>query len=46
MIQYTLTEYVKLLTEKRFQDIDFTVVKGHIPCLSEYLPGSVVICSS
>ena len=34
-IQYTLMEYVALLTEKRFQDVDFTVVKDHIPLLSE-----------
>lgn len=33
MIQYTLMEYVKLLTEERFHDVDFTVVKDHVPCL-------------
>mmetsp|Transcript_11154 Transcript_11154/g.19589 ORF Transcript_11154/g.19589 Transcript_11154/m.19589 type:complete len:998 (+) Transcript_11154:30-3023(+) len=33
-IQYTLREYVALLTETRFQDVDFTVVKDHIPALS------------
>ena len=31
MIQYTLVEYVKLMTEARFQNVDFTVMKAHIP---------------
>lgn len=35
MIQFTLKEYVKLLAESRFKDVDFAVVKAHIPFLSE-----------
>ena len=35
MIQYTLKEYVALLTEERFHDIDFTVIKDHIPFLRD-----------
>ena len=35
MVHYTLKEYVTLLTEKRFQDADFTVVTEHIPFMSE-----------
>mmetsp|Transcript_26297 Transcript_26297/g.56470 ORF Transcript_26297/g.56470 Transcript_26297/m.56470 type:complete len:997 (-) Transcript_26297:1437-4427(-) len=35
MIQFTLKEYVALLTEKRFQNVDFTVIKDHIPFLRD-----------
>ena len=35
MIQYTLLEYVKLMTEERFQTVDFTVMKEHIPFLRD-----------
>lgn len=35
MIQYTLKEYVALLTEKRFENVDFAVVKDHIPFLRD-----------
>ncbi|KAL7539494.1 hypothetical protein ACHAXR_011486, partial [Thalassiosira sp. AJA248-18] len=33
--QYTLKEYVVLLTQKRFHDVDFSVIKDHIPFLKE-----------
>jgi hypothetical protein len=35
MAQHALNEYVALLTEKRFEDVDFSAVKAHIPFLSE-----------
>lgn len=35
LIQYTLKEYVALLTEDRFRDVDFTVVKTYIPFFGE-----------
>ena len=35
MIQFTLQEYVALLTEERFEDVDFAVVKVHIPFFSK-----------
>lgn len=35
LIQYTLKEYVALLTEERFRDVDFTVVKTYIPFFGE-----------
>ena len=31
VVQFTLKEYVSLLTEPRFHDVDWTVVKEHIP---------------
>ena len=34
MMQYVLKEYVALLTEKRFHDVDFTVVRDHIPFMA------------
>ena len=33
--QYVLHEYIALLTEERFHDVDFTVVKDHIPILAD-----------
>ena len=35
MIQFTLKEYVALLTEERFHDVDFAMVKTHVPFLSK-----------
>ncbi len=35
MVMYTLKEYVALLTEHAFQDVDFKVVKTHIPFLED-----------
>ena len=35
LVQYTLQEYVALLTEYRFRDVDFTVVKTYIPFFGE-----------
>lgn len=35
MIQFTLKEYVALLSEERFEDVDFAVIKAHIPFLSK-----------
>ena len=35
MAQNSLLDYVWLLADKRFQDVDFTVVKDHVPFLSE-----------
>ncbi len=35
LAQQTLNEYVLLLTDKRFEDVDFAAVKKHIPSLSE-----------
>mmetsp|Transcript_17588 Transcript_17588/g.35978 ORF Transcript_17588/g.35978 Transcript_17588/m.35978 type:complete len:745 (-) Transcript_17588:890-3124(-) len=35
MIQFTLVEYVKLMTEDRFQTVDFMVMKEHIPFFNE-----------
>ncbi len=35
MIELTLKEYVALLTEERFESVDFAVVKAHIPFLSK-----------
>ena len=37
MIEFTLREYIALLTEERFHDVDFAVVKAHIPFLSKFL---------
>ena len=33
--QQTLSELLALLTDKRFEDVDFAVVKAYIPFLSE-----------
>lgn len=33
MIQYVLEQYVVLLSDDRFRDVDFTVVKEHLSCL-------------
>lgn len=35
MVQFTLKEFVALLSEERFHDVDFTVVKVHIPFLGK-----------
>jgi NhaP-type Na+/H+ or K+/H+ antiporter len=35
VIQHSLTEYVSLLSEKRFYDLDFTVVREHVPFLKD-----------
>jgi hypothetical protein len=35
MILFTLKEFVALLTEERFEDVDFVVVKAHIPFMSK-----------
>lgn len=35
MIQHSLTEYVSLLGEERFHDLDFTVVREHVPFLRD-----------
>lgn len=35
MIQHSLTEYVSLLADERFWDLDFTVVRAHIPFLRD-----------
>ena len=35
MAQHALNEYVALLTDKRFEGIDFAAVTKHIPTLSE-----------
>ena len=35
MIQFTLKEFVALLSEERFHDVDFAVVKAHIPFLGK-----------
>jgi hypothetical protein len=35
MAQHALNELLALLTEKRFEDIDFAAVKAHVPFLSE-----------
>ena len=37
MMQYVLREYVSLLTEERFHDVDFTVVRDHIPFMGELM---------
>lgn len=35
MAQHALNEFVALLSEKRFEDIDFSAVKAHVPFLGE-----------
>jgi hypothetical protein len=35
MAQHALNEFLALLTEKRFEDIDFSAVKAHVPFLGE-----------
>ena len=35
MIQHSLTEYVRLLADERFHDLDFTTVKAHVPFLRD-----------
>mmetsp|Transcript_2950 Transcript_2950/g.4511 ORF Transcript_2950/g.4511 Transcript_2950/m.4511 type:complete len:912 (+) Transcript_2950:73-2808(+) len=35
MVQYSLTEYVSLLADERFCDLDFTVVREHVPFLRD-----------
>lgn len=35
MVLFTLKEFVSLLTEERFENVDFAVVKAHIPFLSK-----------
>ena len=36
MISFVLKEYVELLTEPRFHDVDLNVVRDHIPFFSEW----------
>lgn len=35
MAQHALNEFLALLTDKRFEDIDFSAVKAHVPFLGE-----------
>jgi hypothetical protein len=35
VVQQTIRELLALLTDKRFEDLDFAVVKAYIPFLSE-----------
>ena len=46
MVLFTLKEYVALLTEERFEDVDFAVVKAHIPFLSKWISFNSTISRS
>ncbi len=35
MIQHSLTEYVSLLADERFHDLDFTTIREHVPFLRD-----------
>jgi len=35
MVQYTLKQYVKLLTQERFHVVDFAFLRAHVPALKE-----------
>mmetsp|Transcript_8996 Transcript_8996/g.13898 ORF Transcript_8996/g.13898 Transcript_8996/m.13898 type:complete len:907 (-) Transcript_8996:63-2783(-) len=35
MIQHSLTEYMSLLADERFHELDFTVVRAHVPFLRD-----------
>ena len=35
MINYTLQEYVELLSDERFQNVDYTVIRAHVPYLRD-----------
>ena len=35
MINYTMQEYVELLSDERFQNVDYTVIRAHVPYLKD-----------
>lgn len=43
MIIHTIQEYIELLADERFQDVDYSVIKAHVPYLKDITLDEILV---